>query len=84
MKIKLSKDETKEKINEFFIRENFFPDEVRKIKKLAMKFNIKLGKYRQKFCKKCFSQLKGKIRVSKMHRTIECEKCGFLNRHRIG
>lgn len=81
MKTKVSRSEAQEKISLFFQREKFSADEVKKIKRLAMKFNIKLGKNRRRFCKKCFSQLKGKTRVSKTHRTIECEACGFLNRH---
>jgi len=83
MKPKLSKKEAQEKINEFFKRKDFTAEEVRKIKRLAMKFNIKLGMRRKKFCKKCFSQLRGKARVTKFYKTIECEKCGYNNRHKL-
>ena len=41
MKKKLTKKEAEEKINEFFKNDNFDSEEMKKIKKLAMKFNIK-------------------------------------------
>ena len=80
MKTKITKQEAKKKIEEFFERENFTAEEVKKIKRLAMKFNIKLGNKKKKFCRKCLSKLKGKTRVTKIYKTIECEKCGQLNR----
>jgi RNase P subunit RPR2 len=83
MKTKLSKTEAQQKIFQFFQRENFSPEEVRKIKKLAMGFNIKLGNYRKKFCKKCCSKLKGKIRIMKTHKIVECENCGYKNKFRL-
>lgn len=83
MKSKLSKQETQEKIKLFFEKENFTKEEVKKIRRLAMKFNIKLGKLRQKFCKSCLSQLKGKTRLSKTHKTIECQVCMYKNKFRI-
>jgi len=83
MKIKLSKSEAKEKIDSFFRRKSFAPEDVRKTKRLAMKFNIKLGNYRKMFCKKCSSMLKGKLRVNKGWKSVSCSVCGFLNRHRI-
>jgi len=83
MKTKLTKQEAQEKIEEFFKKESFVKEDVKKIKRLAMKFNIKLGKLRQNFCKKCLSQLKGKTRISKTHKTIECINCGYRNKFRI-
>jgi RNase P subunit RPR2 len=82
MKRKLSKTEAKEKIDKFFQREDFSAEEVKKIKRLAMKFNLKLGEKRKLFCKKCLSRLRGKLRVSKTHKTIECGSCGQVNRHK--
>jgi len=83
MKGKISKTEAKKKIDEFFLRDDFSPKEIKKIKKLAMRHNIKLRNYRRKFCKKCLTKLKGKTRVSKTHKTIECEYCGYRNKFRI-
>ena len=84
MKIKISKKDTQKRIEEFFLRNDFTVEELKKIKRLAMKFNIKLGRHRKKFCKRCLSRLRGRIRISKMYRTIECEKCGYANRFKIG
>ena len=84
MKKRLTKTEAQEEINDFFARKEFSPEEVKKIKRLAMKFNIKLKKHRQNFCKKCLTKLRGKTRISKTQKTIECEKCHFLNRFKIG
>lgn len=83
MKTQLSRTEAQKKIDDFFERKSFSSEEVRKIKRLAMKFNIKLGIYRRKFCKKCLSQLKGKTRTTKTHKIIECASCGAKNRQRI-
>jgi len=84
MKIKLSRSEAREKIDSFFEKKSFTPEEVRKIKRLAMKFKIRLGSgLRRKFCKKCLAKLKGKTRVSKFFKTVECENCGTKNRFRL-
>lgn len=83
MKTKLSRKDTQEKINSFFERKDFAPEEMKKIKRLAMKFNIKLGNYRKSFCKKCLNPLKGKTRVTKFFRIVECGKCRQMNRHKI-
>jgi len=83
MKTNLNKTEAKEKIDKFFQREKFTSEEMRKIKRLAMKFRIRLKEKRRRFCKKCLSQLKGKIRISNGNKIIECEKCGFRNRFKM-
>ncbi len=83
MKFSLTKKEAEEKINLFFKKEFFSSEEARKIKRLAMKYKIKLGGYRKKFCKSCLSQLKGKTRISKTHKTIICEKCSYKNRFKL-
>ncbi len=80
MKKQTVKQEAKQTIDEFFRRENFKSEEVKKIKRLAMKFNIKLGVYRKLFCKKCLSKLKGRIRIKKNYKTIECTNCGYKNK----
>jgi len=79
----ISKEKTKEKIAEFFSRENFSASEVRKIKRLAMKFKIPLKQFKRQFCKFCLSQLKGQIRISKTHKTIICENCKKANKCRL-
>lgn len=83
MKTSLSKTQAREKIEEFFKQEEFEPKEVKKIKRLAMKFRISLKDKRKEFCKKCYSKLKGKIRVNKIHKSVECKSCNYLNKFLI-
>ena len=82
--IKLSKNEAKEKIEGFFKDvEHKRPEEIRKIKRIAMHYNIKLGDKRKKFCKKCYSvNLKVKSIKDKV-KTAECGNCGGLMRWKI-
>ena len=84
MKNKLIKQEAQEKIDDFFsTKDELSPKYVKKIKRLAMRYNIKLGKYRRRFCKKCYSDLKynvRKIRITKTHKIVECRKCGYINK----
>ena len=84
MKTKISKSEAQRRIDEFFQKDNFTTEEVKKIKRLAMKFNIKLSEHRKKFCKKCLCKLKGKTRVSRTHKNVVCESCGAVNRDSFG
>jgi RNase P subunit RPR2 len=79
----MSKTEAAAKIKEFFGRESFSPDELRKIRALAMKFSIKLGAYRRLYCKSCLSQLKGSTRISRGHKTVTCAACGTPNKFKI-
>lgn len=79
----ISKTEAKNKIEDFFQHTSFSSHEVRAVKRLAMRHRIKLEKYRRLFCKKCLSQLTGKIKVTKTHKTVECSVCGFNNKVRI-
>jgi len=83
MKTNLNKKEAQKKIDEFFKKDDFTAEEVKKIKRLAMKFNIKLGLYKRTFCKKCMSKLKGQLRMNKMYKTIKCRNCRYKNRFRI-
>jgi len=83
MKKSLSKSQAKEKANEFFKQETFTPKKLKKIKRLAMKYNIKLKNERKLFCKKCFHKLKGKTRITKHYKTITCNNCQYKNRHKI-
>lgn len=83
MNLKLSKREAEQKIHEFFKKDSFNREELMKIRRLAMKLKIKLGEYRRKYCKKCLFPLKGKIRLNKGYKTIQCKYCGFINRMRV-
>ncbi len=77
---KISKTEAEKKIKKFFENiENKTPREVKKIKKLAMSQNIPLRKLRKKFCKKCYSPLKGRVRIRNNKKVIICEKCGNMS-----
>lgn len=83
MKKTISKTEAKEKIDTFFTKDNFSPEELKKIKRLAMKFKIQLGDYRKSFCKKCLFPLKGSISINKTHKSIVCENCGFITKYKL-
>ena len=83
METTLNKTGAKEKIEKFFLGSDFSPELLKKIKRLAMKFNIKLGNYRKLFCKKCLYPLAGKLSITKSHKTVECKHCGFRNNIRI-
>ncbi len=77
MKKSLSKKEAEKLIEEFFrhIKEKT-PKEVRKIKKLAMSHNIKLGEKRKLFCKECYHPfVEPSIRIKNDFITLTCEKC---------
>lgn len=83
MKKQMSKTQAKQLIDDFFQQSSFTQDGVKKIKRLAMKDNIKLGSYKKSFCKSCLSQLKGQIRISKGYKTVLCQQCGFKNRWKL-
>ncbi|MBS3089210.1 hypothetical protein J4402_05590 [Candidatus Pacearchaeota archaeon] len=83
MKKEISRKEAKEQIDIFFGKEKFSEKEVKKIKTLAMKFNIKLSEYRKKFCKKCLTKLNGKIRIGRNYKTVECGHCRYRNRFKM-
>lgn len=84
MKVNLSKTEARAKIDSFFHKTTFTTEDLRKIKRIAMKYNIKLGEYRKYFCKKCNSKLKGKIlNITKTHKTIQCSVCNYKNKFKL-
>ena len=86
MKIKLSKTESKEKIEEFFKDiKNKTPKEIKKIKRLAMNKKISLKEKRKLFCKHCLMPYSGKekVRIKKGIKSIECFNCGKIARWRI-
>lgn len=85
MKTKLSKSAAKDKIDEFFNNINGkTPKEVKKIKNLAMSFNIPLKERRKTFCKKCLNPyVNPKIRIKNKIKSTKCEKCGHISRWKI-
>lgn len=81
---KLSKQEAEQEIKIFF--ENLkkkSPGEIKKIKRLAMNQNIKLGNLRKKFCKKCYSTKLRTIRIKDGIKTVECESCESVFRWKM-
>ncbi len=82
---KLSKSQAKEKIEEFFEDlKNKTPNEIKKIKKLAMKHNIKLGEKRKLFCKKCLVPYENsKMRVIKGMKVVTCLSCKNVSRWKL-
>jgi RNase P subunit RPR2 len=78
---KISKTEAEKEIGEFFKNiEDKSSGEIKKIKKLAMGYNIQLKDLRKKFCRKCYSPLKGKTRIKNGKKVIICERCGKRSR----
>ncbi len=76
-----SRAETIEKIKLFFEKDELEAPEVKKIKTLAMTHRIRLGEYRKRFCKKCYSDLKNAdIRINKKYKQLTCKKCNVINR----
>jgi len=82
---KLPKTEAKKQIQEFFSKiESKTPKEIKKIKKLAMRYNIHLKELRKRFCKKCFFPYKNpKTRIKNRGKSIVCENCGYVSRWKI-
>ena len=80
----LTKKESQNIIEDYFKKDNLDPNSTKKIKKLAMTYRIRLGEYRKRFCKKCYSDLKlGKTRINKMYKQVSCLKCNAVNRWKI-
>jgi len=60
------------------------PKEIKKIKKLAMGHNIKLGELRKFFCKKCLNPyINSKIRINKGIKSMKCNKCEHISRWKM-
>ncbi len=81
--MKSERQAAKDSINDFFSKEHFTKDEMRKIRNLAMKYRLPLKENRKKFCRFCLSQLKGSTRINSGFKTVVCEQCGKPNRFRI-
>ncbi|MEM4325871.1 MAG: hypothetical protein QXU40_01035 [Candidatus Pacearchaeota archaeon] len=84
---KITKEEAERKIISFFekIGEKR-PEEIRKIKRLAEKYQIKLRKNKRYFCKKCFMpyiKTGSKIRIKNKTKIIICGYCNYITRFKI-
>ncbi len=86
---KLSKQEIEQKIKEIFSKKPS-PNEIKKVKQLAMSKNIKITSFKKLFCKKCltiFTPTNSKIRIKKQNKIpvkiIKCEYCGYVSRWKI-
>jgi len=89
----LSKTEAIKEIQEFFSElkndlknniKNKTPEQVKKIKTLAMKHNFKLGENKKLFCKKCFNVYKNpEIRINKKTKSVKCENCNAVSRWKL-
>lgn len=87
MKEKVKKEEARRKIDNFFFDLNDkSPKQVKKIKRLTMHHNIKLGGKRKKFCKKCYAMFNSdniKVRIKNKMKVVKCLKCGKVSRWKI-
>jgi len=83
MKPSLIRSEATEKIHSFFQSSNFEPKDLKKIKRLAMKYHHPLKLYKKLFCKSCLNPLKGKTRISKRYKRVECNVCSYKNKWKI-
>jgi len=83
MKTPLNKKQAIEKINSFFEKSDFSPDELKKIKRLAMKYKIRLKEKRKSFCKKCLNALKGKTRINNKSKSVVCKYCNYKNKFKL-
>lgn len=87
MRSLLSKTEAKEKIEEFFknLKEKK-PEQIKKIKRLAMHYHISLNQYKRLYCKKCYSvfnSLNSETRIKKRFKTIKCKNCGNIKIYKL-
>ena len=82
---KISNTLANKEIHDFFYKIRYkSPEDVKKMKALAMSQNIKLGDKRKLFCKKCLSpHVNSNIILKNGFLTITCEKCYFKNRWKI-
>lgn len=85
MKKSILKTEAERNIKDFF--ENIISksqNDVKKIKRLAMSYKIKLGGKKKLFCKKCLTPYKqSQTRIKSDVKSVICKKCGFTSRWKI-
>jgi len=82
---KNSKQLIQQKITALFAS-NPSPQEIKKIKKLAMSKNIQLTSYKKKFCKNCFTfftSTNHQVRIKKPYKMIICNHCGYHSKYKI-
>jgi len=80
----LNKKQAQEYIEEFFKNiHNKNREQIRKVKRLAMHYKIRLGEKRKLFCKYCYSAKLKIIKISKNIKTVKCENCGKLGRWKL-
>ncbi len=83
---KTSKTESKKEIQRFFEEiKNKTPKEVKKIKRLAMKYNLPLKEKRKLFCKYCSTPYVGseKVRIKDKMKSVECSRCRKVAKWKI-
>lgn len=83
---KISKTDAQKEINDFFEKiKKKSPREIRKIKKLAMSYNIPLKEKRKLFCKFCLTPFSGKekIRIKNKNKIITCDNCKKISRWKL-
>ena len=81
----MTKSNIEKEIKKVF-SDNPSPKEIKKAKRLAMSKNIKLGKLRRKFCKKCytmFNSSNSEIRIKKTLKIIKCNNCNNNSRYKL-
>jgi len=84
MKIELTKKQAEGRIKEFFFNiKSKNKEQIRKIKRLAMHYNIKLKEKRKLFCKSCYSSKLRVKSIKKGIKTLECENCRKISRWKI-
>jgi RNase P subunit RPR2 len=83
MKENISKQKAQKEIENFIKKEHFSKDELKKIKKIARRGKVKLKELRKRYCKKCESILKGKLRIKNQHKITECSRCKYKNKEKI-
>ena len=82
---KLSRTETKKKIDFFFqnLRDKGSKD-IKKIKRLAASQNVPLKDKRKSFCKKCLTPYRSsKIRIKNKVKTVTCGECGYVSKMKL-
>lgn len=83
MKSNSSRKEAESEIKEFFKSSDFSPAELKKIKKLSMRYRISLKTYKKKFCRSCLNPLSGSIKISKEYKAVICKNCQKKNKWKI-
>jgi RNase P subunit RPR2 len=86
MKNEFSKKQIEDMIKDRFSKNYLSPEDIKKIKKLAMSKNIKLKEYKKRFCKKCYSMFNSEnyeIRIKKPYKIIRCKTCGNISRYKL-